>query len=108
LGLQANDSDGEPTDGLVPTRGMNFVMKRHSDKFLDETVAFWQPRMRRELSQEDARQITENLSGFFQVLLEWDAKQKSNHSTPYAVSSDLGNLPTPSASSKLKASTSRT
>ena len=86
---------------------MNFVVKRRSDKFLNETVAFWQPRMRRDLSQEDARQITENLSGFFQVLLEWDAKQKRDQLTPYALPSDHRDLPIPSTFSKLKGSTSR-
>jgi hypothetical protein len=86
---------------------MNFVVKRPSDNFLDETIAFWQPRMQRELSREDARQISENLSGFFQVLLEWDAKRKCNQTTTDRVFADLSNLPIQPASSKLKASISR-
>jgi hypothetical protein len=80
-------------------------VNRLSDKFLDETIKFWQPRMRRELSREDARQIAENLSGFFRVLLEWDAqKQVCHESSPYAVSNH-GELPTANVSSKLEAST---
>ena len=52
-------------------------MSQHSDKFLDETIKFWRSRMRRELSREDARQIVENFSGFFTVLIEWDTAQRS-------------------------------
>jgi hypothetical protein len=49
---------------------------RHSDKFLDDTIEFWQPRIQRELSPEDARQIAENLSGFFKVLRDWEAAER--------------------------------
>jgi len=83
-------------------------VSRHSDKFIDEAIKFWQPRMQRDLSREDARQITENLSGFFRLLLEWDAQQHGHDSIPYAVSDDHGELPMPSGSSKLKAPRSRT
>lgn len=83
-------------------------MSRHSDKFLDEAIKFWQPRMQRDLSQEDARQITENLSGFFRLLLEWDAQHRGHDSIPDVLSDDPGELPMPSGSSKLKSSTSRT
>jgi hypothetical protein len=51
--------------------------------FLDETLAFWQPRTTRKLTREDAREINENLTGFFRVLMEWsridrDAAKPSN------------------------------
>ena len=45
--------------------------------FLDKTIAFWQPRISRKLTREDARQMVENVTGFFQVLAEWDAKSKA-------------------------------
>ena len=41
------------------------------------TVAIWQPRTPRRLTDEDARQITENVVGFFQRLLAWDAAERS-------------------------------
>jgi len=83
-------------------------VSRHSDKFLDETIKFWQPRMQRELSQEDARQITENINGFYRLLLEWDTQRRGHDSIPDAVSDDRGELPMPSGSPKLKSSTSGT
>lgn len=43
------------------------------------TLAVWQPRTRRRLTDEDARQITENVVGFFQRLLAWDAAERSAH-----------------------------
>ena len=35
------------------------------------TRQVWQPRIGRDLSSEDARQIVENVSGFFAVLADW-------------------------------------
>ncbi len=41
-------------------------------------LRLWQPRASRALSQEDARVIAENLVGFFRVLAEWDANERSS------------------------------
>jgi hypothetical protein len=42
-----------------------------NDKLIHQTRQIWQSRIRRELSHEDARQIVENVTGFFSVLYEW-------------------------------------
>lgn len=42
-----------------------------NDNSIDRTRAVWQPRLGRDLSREDARQITENVTGFFSILAEW-------------------------------------
>ena len=42
-----------------------------NDNLIDQTLEFWQPRLRRDLSCEDARQIVENVVGFFDVLAAW-------------------------------------
>jgi hypothetical protein len=42
-----------------------------SDHLIDRTRQVWQPRLGRKLSREDARQISENVTGFFAVLAEW-------------------------------------
>ncbi len=42
---------------------------------IDDTLAFWQPLSRRTLSREDAREIIQNVSGFFGVLQEWANKE---------------------------------
>ena len=39
----------------------------------EETVGFWEPRYSRPLTAEDARQIVENVTGFFTVLQGWAA-----------------------------------
>ncbi len=41
------------------------------DNLIDRTRQVWQPRIGRDLSREDARQIAENVTGFFAVLAEW-------------------------------------
>jgi hypothetical protein len=38
---------------------------------LEETIRFWQPRTSRALTHEDARQMVENVTGFFTVLKSW-------------------------------------
>jgi hypothetical protein len=45
--------------------------------FIEETRAFWQSRTDRVLTREDAREIIENMTGFFRVLLEWDRAKRS-------------------------------
>ena len=49
----------------------------HPPDLLDHTLAVFQPRTSRKLSREDAREIVENLTGFFRVLKDWDKKQKA-------------------------------
>lgn len=47
------------------------------DSFLDRTIQLFQPRMNRPLSREDARQIVENMTGFFQTLAEWERAERA-------------------------------
>jgi hypothetical protein len=42
-----------------------------NDNLIDRTITLWRPRLRRDLSREDARQIAENVTGFFSILHEW-------------------------------------
>ena len=43
----------------------------HKDDLIRRTREVWQPRLGRALIREDARQIAENMIGFFSVLAEW-------------------------------------
>jgi hypothetical protein len=42
-----------------------------NDNLIDKTIRLWQPRLVRNLSREDARQIAENVTGFFSILADW-------------------------------------
>jgi hypothetical protein len=42
-----------------------------NDNLIEPTCEVWQPRIGRDLSREDARQIAENVTGFFTILAEW-------------------------------------
>jgi hypothetical protein len=42
-----------------------------NDNLIDRTREVWNPRFRRDLSREDARQIIENVTGFFAILADW-------------------------------------
>jgi len=43
----------------------------------DRTLEVWSRRSTRPLTEEDAREIAENMTGFFRVVLEWKAKKRA-------------------------------
>jgi len=51
--------------------------KTLADERLARTLELWSRRSTRPLTEEDAREIAENMSGFFRVLLEWKAKKRA-------------------------------
>jgi hypothetical protein len=42
-----------------------------NDNLISRTRDVWEPRLGRHLSREDARQIAENVTGFFTLLAKW-------------------------------------
>lgn len=42
-----------------------------NDNLIEGTCRHWQSRLQRDLNGEDARQIAENVTGFFRILAEW-------------------------------------
>lgn len=44
---------------------------RYSRQLIDETIEVWQPYYDRKLTDEDAREIIENVAGFFGALMGW-------------------------------------
>jgi hypothetical protein len=42
-----------------------------NDNLIDRTIALWQPRLGCQLTREDARQIVDNVTGFFSILHKW-------------------------------------
>ncbi len=51
---------------------------------LEETIQFWQPRTSRPLTPEDARQMVENVTGFFTTLQRWSTAADARRSEPEA------------------------
>jgi len=49
-------------------------MQKPTQDILNDTIAFWSERSGREISQEDAREMVANVSGFFTVLADWDRR----------------------------------
>ena len=46
---------------------------------LQATRAVFEPRAKRPLSDEDCREITKNVIGFFTILAEWDAAERTHN-----------------------------
>ena len=53
---------------MKPSHAINDNQQK---ELIGRTRHVWQPRLGRDLSREDARQIAENVTGFFSVLAEW-------------------------------------
>jgi hypothetical protein len=51
--------------------------QKMNTEIIGQTIRIWEPRSQRQLSHEDARQIVENVTGFFDVLAEWAAPDTS-------------------------------
>jgi hypothetical protein len=47
-------------------------MRESGKQFIDDTLELWRSRTSRVLSREDAREIVENVTGFFKILAEWE------------------------------------
>ena len=50
-------------------------MRMTKQELTEHTITVWQLRTPRRLSKEDAREITENLTGFFAILADWSRKE---------------------------------
>jgi hypothetical protein len=59
-----------------------------SADLIEHTIRIWEPRLGRRLSEEDARQILENVVGFFRVLHDWDRKRRDAESKPKTTDPD--------------------
>ena len=51
---------------------------------IEETTQLWQPRTSRPLTGEDARQMLENVVGFFTTLQGWSAAAETRQIEPKA------------------------
>ncbi len=51
-------------------------MNQAEYQLIARTRETWQLRAGRNLSDEDAREIAENVTGFFRLLFEWEAREK--------------------------------
>jgi len=47
-----------------------------SNSLNELTYKVWQPRIGRNLTDEDARQLAENVTGFFAILAEWSQAER--------------------------------
>jgi vacuolar-type H+-ATPase subunit C/Vma6 len=54
---------------------MSFIsekkMRKIGPDIIDQAIKIYRSRTRENLSREDARQMVENINGFFRVLQEW-------------------------------------
>jgi hypothetical protein len=72
---QARASSGK--HHVVTGEGATMGIVPIAPEFLDRTIAFGQPRYPdRVLTREDARQMIENITGFFRILQKWEEESQ--------------------------------
>ena len=47
-----------------------------NDNLIERTRQLWTPRLGRNLGRQDARQVAENVTGFFAILAEWSRAER--------------------------------
>ena len=52
-------------------------MRKIQKQLIDRTLEFWQSRNSHTLTREDAREIIENVTGFFRILQQWEVADQS-------------------------------
>ena len=66
------DRRPEVRSGVKPTVSSSVkLLHAANDNLIERTHDVWKPRLGRDLSTDDARQIAENVTGFFSILIEW-------------------------------------
>ena len=43
---------------------------------VEEAIAFWEPLAGRSVGREEAREIIDNMTTYFKILIEWDAADR--------------------------------
>jgi hypothetical protein len=49
---------------------------------IEDAIAFWEPRLGRSISREEAREIVDNLLAFFRLLLEFEHRDCGTRRRP--------------------------
>jgi hypothetical protein len=75
------------------------------DSFLEATIEFWQPKAHRNLTREDAREIVENMTGFFSVLRQWREAERVAARANSGISPGIDRSATASAKRNVRAIT---
>ena len=52
-------------------------MAQNSPELIEQTISVFENRTGKVISQEEARQVVENIAGFFRVLQEWAEAEDS-------------------------------
>lgn len=65
--------DRKGTEGSTASDAASSTEKQ---QFIQETREFWEKRTGQPLTDEDAREIIANVTGFFKVIAKWDSRAK--------------------------------
>ncbi len=60
----------------VETPNVDVLAPTDKEQIIKETCEFWESRTGQSLTDEDAREIIENITGFFKIIAKWDSKAK--------------------------------
>jgi len=67
---------GARTNGQAEAVSVPPSRRAIDEAFLDRTIELFQARTNRKLTREDAREMIENVTGFFRILGEWNRTEQ--------------------------------
>lgn len=78
--LRARDDSDLKPQGEQESAAVDENQKYPSQKLIKQTLDLWQPRTERKLTEEDAREMIENVVGYFRLLQESSKARKARRS----------------------------
>jgi len=80
--MSARVSDSGAEDRKLEPDLIELLNPTARARLIKRTLEFWQPRSPGQLTEEDARQIIYNVTGFFRLLARWDAEARAKECEP--------------------------
>ena len=91
MGFRGRRSEARTGDKSAVRSSVKAANDNFHDDLIDRTREVWQPRLGRDLSHDEAKQIATNVTGFFSILAEWsrgDLADPANDNGDGATSDD--------------------
>ena len=75
--VRGRRSEARRGDKPTVKSSVNTANDNLNHHLFDRTREVWQPRLGRDLSRDEAKQIAANLTGFFSILVDWSRTELS-------------------------------
>jgi len=93
VGIRNRRSEARSGEKPAVRSSVKVANDNFQDNLIDRARKVWRPRLGRDLSDDEAKQIATNVTGFFAILSEWsraDLREPANDNGDRTTSHDKG------------------